>query len=234
MTRRSITALAVLLASPVGAADGWRTYHSEKFGFQISYPAELRLDAYVDGASAELRDPATGNALLELEVWPPDECPRQPAGVTAREIGIERAETITQADGDDGSSSCGAPMKVRESEAASGAKIYELRLTCTSERFAETDDGTAVGEPVKSREGRKGPSYFVDISPSWKKRILSADPVGVDPRMRPVKQRLDPALVRRILETVRTVPTPKPDVICIEELQNRGFTLAAPPAPRAP
>jgi len=234
MSHWSITLLSVLLAGPVTAAEGWRTYHSEKFGFEISYPARLDFKAYLDGSSAEIRDPVTGNSLLELEVWPADECPRQPAGVSARQIGIERAEAVTQADGADGSSSCGEPTTVRETASAGGVKIYELELTCTSERFAESNDGVAVGEPVKTVEGKKGPTYFADVSPSWKKRILSADPAGVDPRMQPAKQRLDPVAVRDILRTVKIVPTTKPDVICIEELQNRGFTLAPPPGQRTP
>ena len=234
MTRRSITLLSMLLAGPVVAAEvgnGWRTYHSEKFGFEISYPPGLQFKAYLDGSSATIADPATGNALMELEVWPPDECPRQAAGASARRIGIERAQAVTQADGADGSSSCGEPMTVRETDSASGVKIYELELTCVSERFEQSDDDEGVGEPVKTVEGKKGPTYFADISPSWKSRILSADPVGVDPRMLPAKQKLGPAVVHAILETLKTFPTPKPDVICIEELQNRGFTLALPPAP---
>jgi len=71
--------------------------------------------------------------------------------------------------------------------------------------------------------------YFVDISPQWKKQILLADPVGADPRTGPVKQKIDPALIRQILETVKTFPIQKPPGVCIADLQQRGFTIGSPP-----
>jgi hypothetical protein len=115
-------------------------------------------------------------------------------------------------------------------------KIYELELTCLRESYPQSHDDTddagpevtaEEDQPVVTIEGKKGPTYFVDISPSWKKRILSADPVGVDPRMGPTKQEIDPAVLRNILKTLRTFPTQKPPGICIEEL-NRGRSIGIP------
>lgn len=225
------------VAAAVEAPAGWKTYRNERFGYELSYPADLEYRAYVDGASGELKRAGTGHGLIDFEVWPPGECPRQPAGVVAREIGIGRARGVTQADGPEGSSSCGDPVTVRESTSLHGAKIYELELTCTRVTYPGSRDDPDDTEPgpatvdtgsVMTPEGRKGPTYFVDISPSWMKRILTADPAGADPRMRPAKEQIDPALVRRILGTLRTFPTRKPAGLCIEELQDRGLSTGRP------
>jgi hypothetical protein len=229
------------LAWTVGAAEkaeqNWKTYRSEKFGFEIAYPAGTEFKAYFDGASASLKNSKTGGTLVEFEVWPPSECPREPAGTIARTLGIERAKTITQADSPDGSSFCGNPMTVRESISLYGAKIYELELACMRATYPgshddtdeiEPKDATVETEPIVTEEGKKGPTYFVDISPSWRKLILSADPVGVDPRMGPAREQFDPAVLRKILETLKTFPIQKSSAICIEELQNRGLTIGIP------
>lgn len=121
---------SILLAGLAGAAEnaeqGWKTYRSEKFGFEIAYPAGMEFKAYFDGASASLKDAKAGGTLVEFEVWPSSECPRQPADTIARALGIDRAKNVTQADGIEGSSYCGDPVTVRESISLYGAKIYEL------------------------------------------------------------------------------------------------------------
>jgi len=94
--------------------------------------------------------------------------------------------------------------------------------------------GGPAPTPVIRVEGKKGPTYFVDISPSWKKQVLVVDPVGVDPRMGQVKQKIEPALVRKILETIKTFPIQKPQGVCIDELQNRGFMMGVPAPSREP
>ena len=233
---------SILVAGIAGAAEkaveGWKTYRNHKFGYEISYPAEMEYRAYADGSSGELEDVRTGHRLLDFEVWPPGECPRQPTNVTAKELGIDRAKVATQADGPDGSSYCGDPVTVREYASLHGAKIYELELTCIREAYAgqhedsidnEPDAAPSEAQPVLTAEGKKGPTFFVDISPSWMKRVLSADPVGVDPRMQPTKEKADLAVVRKILGTLKTFPTQKPPGICIEELQHRGFPVGIRP-----
>ena len=113
----------VLLSSAVGAAeDSWKIYRNEKYGYQISYPPDLKYEAFINGSSGELKDAHTGKGLVSFEVWPPDECPRQPAGTTARDVGIERAKTITQSDGPEGSSYCADPLMVRDYLTHNGAK----------------------------------------------------------------------------------------------------------------
>ncbi len=233
---------ATLLAGLAGAAEktegGWKSYWNEKFGFEIYYPPEMEYRASVDGSSAELRDIKTGHLLVEFEVWPPSECPSQPANAIAIEIGIDRAKSVTQADGPDGSSYCGDPVMVRESVSPHGVKIYELELPCVRESYPGSHDDTDEGEvqappieanPVITAEGKKGPTFFADISPSWQKRVLVADPVGNDPRLQPTKEEVNPTLVREILGTLKSFPTQKPLGICIEKLQHRGDSIAIPP-----
>ena len=226
MSARSLGLLAVLLAIDALAEtpSSWTTYRSEKFGYRLSYPPELTLHAYFDGVSADLRDTRTGTTVAELEVWPPDECPKQRGRVTPRALAVERATAVTQADGADGSSSCGEPVTVREHTSTHGAALFELDLTCTSERIDES------GKTVYHAEGRKGPTFIADISPAWRTRVLTIDPVGVDPRL-PARSAADPALVRRIAETVATFSIDDPHTTCIEDLQPGVATNPARAAP---
>jgi hypothetical protein len=223
----TILPVEMLVAGEKGET-GWKTYRSEKFGYEFSYPPEIECTAYFDGSSGDLKDVRTEGVLVRFEVWPPDECPRQPEGTIAREIGIERAKDITQADGPGGSSHCGDPLKVRDIASFYGLKIYELELTCVSETFPGSDDdemddeqdaATIDAEPIITTEGKKWPTYFVDISQPWRKRILTVDPTGNDPRIYEDKDRTDTEVVRTILANVRTFSIQKPPGICIEDLQ---------------
>src|SRR5690348_15948364 len=172
--------LAILVSAPASAADPeWAVYRNERFGYAISYPPGTKLDMWIDGASGQLQDVATGAELADLELWPVDVCPRQPKGVTARALGIQRAKDVTQADGAGSSSWCGDPIAVRTSRSPKGLAIYELRLTCEREQDGdvdESDDEDAPppppAPPVRRREGTKGPTFFIDVSPSWQSRIL--------------------------------------------------------------
>jgi hypothetical protein len=211
---RTIVAVLVLVAASVRAGRtpaGWKAHRSEQFGWELSYPPEMELKVYFGGQSGELRDATNGTALAELELWPPDLCPRERPGTTAEAIGLVRVATVTQADGDDGSSSCGPPTTVRRFASDHDVALYEVRLTCTSERI--TAHGT-----VRRREGRKGPTFFADVSQPWRKRILTVDPVGVDPRMAPPSRPPDVAAIRSVLATLATFPVPDPNVVCIEDL----------------
>ena len=227
-----VTLAAGARAGEAGPA-GWTRYRSDEYGYELWYPPELHLKAYFGGQSAEIRDARTNEAVANLDVWPPDECPRQPPERTAKAVGIERVTTGTQADGPDGSSWCGEPLTVRERTSSHGVAIFEVELTCKSERITDPEDAATGGKPVVTVEGKKGPTYFADISVPWHKRILTADPAGIDPRFAPPRQKAEPALVLKILETLRTFPTENPKTICIEDLTPQGVT-AVRPAPAEP
>jgi hypothetical protein len=211
MARRTVATLAVVLAlaARASAAD-WKTYRSERFGYELSYPPEMELKAYFGGASGDL-ETAAGDTVLRLELWPGDLCPREAPGTTAKGLGLERAATVTQADGADTSSSCEKPVAARESVSAHGVRLWELALACHEEHA----EGRRT---VRERVGTKGPTFFADVSQPWRTRVLSLDPGGNDPRFSAVRPAVDEKLVREIVATVATFPLPDPHVVCIGDL----------------
>ncbi len=221
----------MVVAAEVENTQPWRTYRSEKYGYELSYPEEMEYVAYFEGSSGELIHSQTGDSLARFEVWPPSKCSvskEERTGPTARQIGIRRAGDITWADGPGSSSHCSDPQKVRRFESTHAAGIYELELSCINEEYTfeyddETDPAripeTADVEPVITFVGTKGPTYFADISQSWLKRVLMADPTGVDPRQADRKNLEASDRLRKILETLHTFPVPEPAGICIQDLR---------------
>ena len=210
-------AVVVAVAATAQASD-WTTYRSERFGYELSYPPGLELRVFFDGASADLRDAATGATLLALALWPSDLCPRERPGTTAKGLGVERAIAVTQADGDGSSSWCGRPVAVRTSPSPRGVALYELALSCRAER---TEDHRLVRE----RLGKKAPTFFADVSQPWRTRVLMLDPPAADPRSGMEWKTVDAAVVRRILDTIAVTPLPAPDVVCIEDLPRAGAAV---------
>ena len=226
---------AVFPAGTVAAAqekpDDWKTYRSEKFGYELSYPAGMEFVTDFDGESGKLVDADKDGFQVWFEVWPPSKCSvplEERTKTTAREVGIQRAKVLTQADGPVGSSYCGDPLTVREFDSLHGARIFELELSCVSEEYPFSDDtetdaelnpATVDVEPVITFVGIKGPTYFVDISQPWLKRILIADPAGVDPRRDGDRNPAVSDDIRRILKTIQTFQVPKTPGICIQDLR---------------
>jgi hypothetical protein len=225
--RSALVASLVLVATAVhaeGAPVGWTTYRSDRYGWEVSHPPGTELKVHFGGQSAELRDATSGAALAELEIWPPDLCPRERPGTTAEAIGMERLAAVTQADGDDGSSSCGAPTTVRRFASERDVPLYEVVLTCRSERLGQR-------RRVGRHEGHKGPTFFADVSQPWRRRVLTVDPSGVDPRMAPTGGPPDVKIVRDVLATLTTFALPDPDTVCIEDLRPGAFPAPGATAP---
>jgi hypothetical protein len=105
---------------------------------------------------------------------------------------------------------------------------YGYELSCMNEEYPFEDDDatdaesvpvTADVEPVITFIGIKGPTYFINISQSWLKRVLVADPAGVDPRQSSEKDPKVSSQLRKILETIQTFPVSEPPGICIQDLK---------------
>jgi len=217
-----------IVAAGEESENGWKTYRSEKFGYELSYPPEMECIAYFEGSSGELKN--AGGIVASFEVWPSDECPRQPAGAIAREIGIQRAKDLTQADGHGSSSYCGDPVTVRDVASLHGVKIYELELSCVSETYtgpdddemdAEQDAAAIDAEPIIANVGKKWPTYFADISQPWRKVVLMLDPIGNNPLSYEDRDRIDMPIMRTILASLKTFSVQKSPAICIEDLPKR-------------
>jgi hypothetical protein len=231
MARWLVVALVGCLVRAASAADvpaGWTVYRSELGGYELAYPPEVTFKAFFDGRSAEVADAATGERLADLELWPADVCPRDRSGAGAERLGTTRAGDVTRADGDDGSSVCGAPVRSRAFRSEHGVACWELSLTCTSERVTR-------GGRRHRREGTKGPTFFADVSQPWRTRVLMLDPAGVDPRLgRPGEPATAPAVARRILATLRTFSVPDPKVVCIDDVGPGAPSVATDRARTSP
>ena len=220
---------AGVLAAAEEREEGWKTSRSEKFGYELSYPPEMRYTEYFNGSSGNLVKADTVESLVYFEVWPPSECSvskKERTGAIARDVGIQRARDVTQADGQGSSSYCGDPVSVRGGTSRYGTRTYELELTCVNEEYPGAGDEEANQEPDKvsvdqraiiTAAGKKGPTFFADISQSWLKRVLMADPVGVDPRQNGKKSTGASDVLRKVLATLKTFPVPKPAGNCIQD-----------------
>jgi len=56
--------------------------------------------------------------------------------------------------------------------------------------------------------GKKGPTFFADISQPRRSRVLMLDPDGAAPRMGDARRTFDVELVRQVLDTLITFAVP--------------------------
>jgi hypothetical protein len=224
----SVLCVATLAWAQTASQAPWRTYRDRTNGFEFRFPASMRFEGRF--GSGDLKELRTERTILTTEVWPSGECMHAPAEkktTSAREIALQRAEDVCQADGPNGSSFCTDPVTVEPFPSEEGASGFEIYLTRAGEHCETNDENDCVGPMKRDVYGRKGPVYAFDLSTDTMTKILYVEPTGVDPATLPLDSDADLDSIRKILSTLKVFEVESPEVTCIQDLAP-GKGLAVP------
>jgi hypothetical protein len=185
--------------------------------------------------SGDLEEAQTRHTILTMEVWPPDECMHAPGEKTiasAREVALQRAKDVCQADGPNGSSFCTDPVTVQPFTSKEGAKGFEIYLTRAGEHCDTDEEDNCVSLMKRKVYGKKGPVYAFDISTNTMPKILYVEPMGIEPTTFSPGGRADLKPIQQILSTLKVFRVDSPKVTCIQDLSpGQGFALPVQPKP---
>jgi len=147
--------LVFIWCGPALAA-GEQTYHDQRYGYTISYPAGYLLKNSKSGGYFTLFH--EGRRVIAAGVEGLDETGKKELERSPdrwREFLLNRAIHSCDADGPDGSVYCTGIAKEQVWQSAGGLRVMELYLRRVEERF---------GPPAQRRTDTVGPIYAVDIS----------------------------------------------------------------------
>jgi hypothetical protein len=229
----AILSLSALSSAETASQASWQIYRDGKNGFEFRFPASMKFESR-DG-SGDLEEAQTRRTVLTTEVWPPDECmhaPGEKAITSAREVALQRAKDVCQADGPNGSSFCADPVRVQPFASKEGANGFEIYLTRAGEH-CDTDEEDRCVSPMKREVyGKKGPVYAFDISTDTMTKILYVEPTGVEPATFSPGSKADLKPIREILSTLKVFRVDRPKATCIQDLSpGHGFALPVQPKP---
>jgi hypothetical protein len=96
----AVLSLSALSTAETASQASWQIYRDGNNGFEFRFPASMKFESHF--GSGNLEKAQTRHTILTMEVWPPDECMHAPGEKTiasAREIALQRAKDVCQADG---------------------------------------------------------------------------------------------------------------------------------------
>jgi hypothetical protein len=119
----AILSFSALSAAETASQGSRRIYRDVRNGFEFRFPGSMKFESHF--GSGDLKEPQTRRTVFTTEVWPPDECmhaPGEKALTSAREVALQRAKDVCQADGPSGSSFCVDPVRIQPFTSKEGAK----------------------------------------------------------------------------------------------------------------
>lgn len=232
----AVLSLSALSSAETASQAPWQVYRDGNNGFEFGFPASMKFESHF--GSGDLKEAQTKHTILTTEVWPPDECLHAPGEKTitsAREVALQRAKDVCQADGPNGSSFCTDPVTVRPFASKEGAKGFEIYLTRAGEHCDTDEENNCVSPMKREVYGKKGPIYAFDISTDTMTKILYVEPIGIEPATFSPGSKADLQPIREILSTLKVFRVDSPKATCIQDLSpGQVFSLPVRPKPPKP